>query len=466
MIRKLLPLLIILLIPTASAVQICVSTIPKTPRVGSFIVKITVLSNGRVENANLMTFGLISKSLSLGDFTGEASVELRAHADRPGMYRLRVLLTYSELVNGTLVSGYSETVKVLKVVESPRFRVLSLSGFVRPGEVGRVDVKVLNEGCSLFDVYVRLKGFTSLNPVRFYRAWRSGVVKRISYSVYANDSLRVGTYKAYLLISGRDGMGDFYSLKLPISVRVVGSPRLIISSFKTIPRKVYPCSNFTLKIGVENVGKAEAKDVRVTLSLPKCVKGESLKYLGVVRRGREKFAAFELNVSYVQGEIPIGVKISSEEGSWNYTVPLYISPFGAIRVCIAGVYTIPQRIVEGDTFTLNIAVENCGKVEVKAVKILLILPDGFKGRNSYFVGTLKSGDTATSTFVLKAGKAGIYKIPVVITYLDPALKVHREREYFTIYVFRSKSFYMYLIAIPIVIAVIYAVKRFRGGRDQ
>ena len=78
--------------------------------------------------------------------------------------------------------------------------------------------------------------------------------------------------------------------------------------------------------------------------------------------------------------------------------------------------TDPTWVVSGESFTLNIKVENVEFEKAKAVKVFIDLP--FTGNREAFIGELKRDDDAPAIFVLRAGDPGEYRYKARIEYLD------------------------------------------------
>ncbi|MDN5309361.1 MAG: hypothetical protein PWP14_755 [Methanolobus sp.] len=83
---------------------------------------------------------------------------------------------------------------------------------------------------------------------------------------------------------------------------------------------------------------------------------------------------------------------------------------------ISSVRTNPRYIYEGDTVDLNLEVENFGKGIAKSV--VVNLDHNFKGITNSTVGSLATGGNQTALFKFKAGTAGSFVIPVIISYED------------------------------------------------
>ena len=428
---EVLLLILILTMGIGSCAELSVITIPQHPNVGKFVVRIVVTSQTPIENANLMVSGIVDGSYSLGDFVGSSVIDIPVEVHAPGVYDVRAFLSYVE--NGSY--EHLESRYAIIVSDHPKFELLGAEGYVRPGESGVLRLIVKNAGGLARNVFLRLHGFHG--GMKYYRIWKGGESKTVDFEVYANSSTPVGTYTIPLEVSCLDEFGTPIRTTIPVRLRVVGSPKLVISSVN-FP-KLSPDMNFTLTIGVENVGKDDARDVRLNLTLPDGFSGERSAYIGDLKRNEQKFARFHLRVGNVSGDFKIGVEMRSEKGVWNDTISIYVFPLEEMRVDIAGVYTIPQKLVAGKEFKLNVELENSGRVDLKGVMIELELPKGFVGRDTYFIGSLKSGDSATSTFYIRAGKEGRYVVRARIRYLDPTLKEHVEYENFTLYVFPAQN---------------------------
>ena len=136
--------------------------------------------------------------------------------------------------------------------------------------------------------------------------------------------------------------------------------------------------------------------------------------------------------------------------------PIFISSLGKISLDIAGVFTSPDVPVSGENYKLSIQIENSGTQDAKAVSVKLLLPEDFEGRDTYFIGTLESGDSATASFNLRAGASGNYNLDVLVKYMDTKFEQHEVERSFTQYV-SGKSYsgqIAGLIAILIVIGYI------------
>jgi hypothetical protein len=72
---------------------------------------------------------------------------------------------------------------------------------------------------------------------------------------------------------------------------------LEVAGLDTSPAKLTPGEAFTLSIQLENIGKQDAKAVKVELALPEAFSGGQTSYLGTIKQDDTSTAIFDLEVS-------------------------------------------------------------------------------------------------------------------------------------------------------------------------
>ncbi len=72
--------------------------------------------------------------------------------------------------------------------------------------------------------------------------------------------------------------------------------KLEVAGLDTSPAKLTPGKAFTLSIQLENIGKQDAKAVKVELSLPETFSGARTSYLGTIKQDDTSTAIFDLEV--------------------------------------------------------------------------------------------------------------------------------------------------------------------------
>ncbi|MBO8180013.1 MAG: hypothetical protein H0Z19_05960 [Archaeoglobus sp.] len=257
----------------------------------------------------------------------------------------------------------------------------------------------------------------------------------MSLQISVDDNAVKGTYTADLVVKYKTEFGYQGEARIPVMVEVLAEPQLDLE-VKTIPDKIYANSDFTMNVAV-TAKNSDLKDAVVQLQLPDGFEGKNKEILGDLEAGETASINFSLKSPKESGSYELVLSFTGSGFSRDYSIPVYVSDYGTISIDLAGVYTSPQRIVDGNAFKLSLQIENSGEQDVKGVAVKLKLPEGLEG-DSYFIGSLESGDSATATFELKASKAGNHEITAEISYLDMRFEKHTVEREFTIYVFSGE----------------------------
>jgi len=433
-------------------------TIPDAPTPDNpFLLQITISNSGQeVKDAALIVserekdLSIIADgketsylTIRLGDVTGSITTTVKLRADREGIYQLKVRLRYN------YTESLEEIVPVVVLDEPSLVVEKAISPTLEPGATKTFVFHVLNSGGLAKDVEVQLAapdGFVVENSRFYFDSWSGGETKAVAFNVSANKDISTGVYSAKLVFNYKDRLGREHAEESSFAISVVGHPEIVLSGFSTTPERIYPDTSFTLSINIENSGKDDAKNVELTLRYPSEFSGETEAYVGTVKRGESSTASFKLRVDRKaeSGNYPFTLEVKYLDGeqikekSFNFSI--FVDSPGVIKLEISGLYFSPRVVTPSESFTLSLQVENAGKQDAKGVGVELLLPEGFEGRTQYFIGTLESGDSATSTFDLIAPpKAGEYVVKAKITYLDSKMERHSVEREFKVYVFPKRS---------------------------
>ncbi len=478
-------ILISIFIPFAFAQEPIISssysTLPENPVVGEpFIFSISISNSGisavdaRIniftgdENLKIISDGkeLSSKSIALGELPpGLSTTGLKMIAEKDGIYEVEVILQYYVQTGDILKSHRFKTVLPLMIVSKPSFKINELNPpVIEPGNTGTFLFDIQNDGGEAREVHMSLiapDGLITHTSDLYIDRWERGEVRKIPFTISADRNLPDGAYPAYLAMVYSDRMGNIYRQNISLAINVSGIPELIFSGFSTNPERIYPDSNFNIIVSLQNIGKADATGITLTLGYPDGFSGEQKKYIGTIKRDQIAQEEFKLHAgkSLKSGIYRFTLTMlyggSGVERSVEYPFTIYIDSPGEIVLEIGGLYFSPQRVMAGKDFTLSLQIENAGKQDAKAVSIKLDLPDGFSGKNLYFMGSLQSGDSATSTFDLIAPeKSGEYRAKAIITYLDRKMERHTVEREFSIYVFPEKTYSLEIVGIVAVLILI------------
>lgn len=462
------PLLMLSLIAITSAqpvVTLNYHTNPSQPSPGYFVISIDITNSGDVAKGLELSvyeeedgFYLIdprygkssSVHLQLGNLaTGSTSAQLKAFAEKSGVYSLQVSLSYA---NETGKSFGISSVFTLLVHDSP-FLFTGEKITLTPGETVEKTIEIRNMGGKIETATITLDSSIFDCTTYLAESWENGETKTVKLQISVDENAVRGTYTADLVVNYKTEFGDQGEARVPVMVEIVAEPQLDLE-VKTLPDKIYANSDFTLNVAV-TAKNSDLKNAVVQLQLPDGFEGENREILGDLEAEETASINFSLKSSKESGSYELVLTFSGGSFSHEYTIPVYVSDYGTISIDLAGVYTSPQRIVDGSAFKLSLQIENSGEQDVKGVAVKLHLPEGLEGRDSYFIGSLKSGDTATATFELKARKAGNHEITAEISYLDMGFEKHTVEKEFTIYVFSGEfRWVVFAVTVPIILGVI------------
>ncbi len=475
-------LILILLFLAGSAVpasaqpvlSLSYQTIPETPMPRDvFALQINIVNSGyavkdvrltvseREENLAIISGEnrLSYLTVNIGELTGSASTAIKLKADREGTYQLKVKLSYN-------YGGESlEEVIPIVVLEKPSLIIEKISQPVlQPDSSGKAVLEVTNTGGNAKNVEILLvtpDGFVAKTSRMSFDEWNSGEKKTIVFNISASKEVQTGVYPAKLVFNYADRLGNAYQEESQFAINVEGQPEITFSGFKTNPERIYPDDDFVLSLTVENTGKDDAKNVVLSLSYPDKFSGENEAFVGTLKRGERAEVSFKLKADRKaeSGNYPFRLTVRYMDNGKikekNFDFSLFIDALGSINLDISGLYFSPKKVAPSSDFTLSLQIENAGKQDAKAVAVKLILPEGFEGKNQYFIGTLESGDSATSTFDLIApDKAGEYRVKAVITYMDSAFEKYSVEKEFSVYIFPEASNTTGFIALAIVAVLV------------
>lgn len=87
--------------------------------------------------------------------------------------------------------------------------------------------------------------------------------------------------------------------------------KLEVAGLDTSPAKLEPGVAFTLSVQFENIGRQDARAVKVELSLPEVFSGSKTSYLGTIKEDDTSTAIFDLEVSRnaQPGSYPVGMRV-------------------------------------------------------------------------------------------------------------------------------------------------------------
>jgi hypothetical protein len=290
----------------------------------------------------------------------------------------------------------------------------------------------------------------------------------VKYRIKVDDNAATGSYNVPLSLVWQDETSTAQTQTLYLGIVVSGEPHLVISGINSTPERVYPDTEFTLDITIENTGTEKAKSVEAALTLPDGITGEDLAYLGTINRDAKAKASYTLKATKASKsgayDFLLSIDYADEQGTPGkverpFTV--FISERGDIDLEIAGISTSPAKLYPGTDFTLSVQLENIGTQDAKSVMATVSNSEGFVGEFSSFVGKIESDDVSSGIFDLTATQMatpGDHEFKIKIEFTDVKGEVFSEDKIFNVYVDepvkRSAASTVIILLVVAVVAVI------------
>ncbi len=134
-----------------------------------------------------------------------------------------------------------------------------------------------------------------------------------SFNLKSSKDISPGNHIVYAVLSYKEENSVERTVKLPFEVFISerGDIDLEIAGMDTSPKKLYPGESFTLSIQIQNVGKQDAKAVKVEIAPQNSINGEFTSYLGTLKQDDTSTAIFDLEVSssFSGNKIKVPLKI-------------------------------------------------------------------------------------------------------------------------------------------------------------
>jgi|GEM_PF-2596601 len=344
---------------------------------------------------------------------------------------------------------------------------------VSQGEEARINITLINRGINeAYKVTAELAANESLplkavgenkayidfrdkpcSDPRLCGPFNVGDTAEIAFNAKVDNNAENGVYYIPLYLYWQDASGAQKQATVYFGIEVKGKPQIeisfntLLSLNQTYAQILYPDTEFFILLSLKNVGKADAKNVRLELNLTgeeKGISGTSKASFSKIAAGEEKYAKFDVKSGRYalpgKHEIPYSAKFYDEAGA-SYekkgAIEVFIQSRGDANINFAGVSTEPSRIYKDTDLSLDLTLENVGYQKAKAVKLSIALPEGINGENTAFLGTIEKGASAKTTLDLKAEKdvkTGEHEINALVEYIDEQGREIKEEKTFKLFV--------------------------------
>ncbi|MDI6860614.1 MAG: CARDB domain-containing protein [Caldisericia bacterium] len=280
---------------------------------------------------------------------------------------------------------------------------------------------------------------------------------KVEFSFEVDKNAQTGLYRLVVTISWRDESNKTYLSEEIIGVSVSppsieNRPLLTIKLFTYSPIPVEGGGTFDLNLNIENIGGKDAKNIKVEI---KRVEGSTallyfspkesgnVIYLNRIQKGERSSIKFSFNVdeNIKTGLYNLEVQMNYEDEARLFYSNQEIVGINVVEkrdkanVDIISSKVVPERILPGDTFELNLKIKNDGNLLAKKIKIY---PSNIEGEGSlkYFslhgegvkiINYLNINEETEIKFnfiVDKKIESKLYNIVFNITYEDEKNKIY------------------------------------------
>jgi hypothetical protein len=255
-----------------------------------------------------------------------------------------------------------------------------------------------------------------------------------------------------------------------------GEITLSISGINTSPSKIYPNTDITLALALENTGLQDAKSIRMDLQLPEEFSGEDSAFLGTIAEGGSKSANFDIKAikASAPGTYISTAKITYTDGRGRTATidkpfNLFILDRGDVILEFSGKSTSPTKLVPGTDFTLSLQLENIGDQDAKSVRIELEVNGDLKGEFTSFVGEIEQDDVSTGVFdlsVAPAASPGQRMIAANVIYLDERGIENRITKTFDLFISEPGGYSRTTLLVVIVVVIGIGIYLWRRRKSE
>ena len=367
---------------------------------------------------------------------------------------------------------------------------------VYPGDIVTLNIDLKNRGASVEVLNLSAK----LSPPEFLESIISeqqviGIgpsdIQTIVFKFKVKENCLPGTYNLPVTLEyDKKGFVERVVEDYNVLLEVKGFRSINIKNIRLDKISPHIGDNLIISASIENNGSLEARNVIVSLTrigqtsfgdvIPLTETSVHLNNIGV---GESKPVSFKLFLSKQLEPDTFNFKIdvnmldidSTESEKISFEVK------GRPELILSGVdFSIEGRprdkkLMQNDSFSLSIQLENIGKETAKAVEVKLEVNEGITGMKESYVGNIDADDSGAAIFDLSIQPTAIvgdHKATITVSYIDELNQRKEVSKEVLLYVHAmpppSPISYLVLIIIILVIAwfVLKQVNRFMSIRKR
>lgn len=209
------------------------------------------------------------------------------------------------------------------------------------------------------------------------------------------------------------------------TVKVSGSTLVEVTDVSTNPEKIVPGDDFEITFKVKNSGENSIKWINAGIStedsriIPASSSSEQLFVDMHVNSSRTASYMFSTDRKITPRTYQLNVRLTYQDENgilYNDTKIIGVKIIGKAGIEIASLKVEPDRILQGDPFTLTIRIENNEQGDARSVIAEIDVP--VTGDKTAFLGKIAADEDAPAVYMLNADKSGKFDYNLTLFYND------------------------------------------------
>ncbi|MGC8649071.1 MAG: COG1361 S-layer family protein [Candidatus Micrarchaeia archaeon] len=308
-------------------------------------------------------------------------------------------------------------------------------GALKPGLQTNIDVDLTNTGTApIYNITVNLKNskyFEILGAQRFSIGMlQAGQSIELPTSIMPVLNIMNGTYSLYAYSNYTTEQGNSTNaiLESPISI-IINKPNIVVSTAGGMPPNLYPGTNQTLNLLIQNIGTGDAKNVSIAFSSSNNINLGSTSKFFIAELPAGGSVSDELFINANKNDYLKLYKIPEQISYFdaNYQDKTSINTSFNISVSPGAVLNITNEYSNlstgGSYEPLTLRIKNIGNEPAQQIALTLqsIYPITPIDSNQYLV-SLNPGESANVTFYVSvdtSGNPGQYPISLYAQWSQP-----------------------------------------------
>lgn len=329
----------------------------------------------------------------------------------PGVYAINLALSYLTMYTSLSIS--------LTVVDEPIFamEVINVSkNVIRLGDEVVVATKIKNAGGKAVQTYLSIDStaFALKDAAKISLGnLDKGSELSLSLRLLAKSSVYAGAQSIPVVLEYGDDLGNSYKTTLYVAFNL-NKPNVEVKSVNVTPADYASGDEATLYVTLHNFGNDAEK---VTACASSAWFEQRCNYVGMISSGTAMQTSFTFTIPFGASAAKALLKVEGTNIALEREIPL--TPHEKLaRLAVSRVKTSPEHLVQGDSASIEVRIENYGAGDAKNTRAAL----NFDGEEYLAaVGKIPNNDRSTANFFIPAIKnTGVFNARLKISFEDSA----------------------------------------------